>query len=502
MAKTEKGKEIRKYYVKLENIFNEIITEERSEYQKQLKVLEKDHQHSQQLLVSTEVALQESKEKYSKMIQRRYNKVAPTQTLYVYKDIIPQIQTESTENLYEIKLERDYVVKIGKTKSLADREIGYNTHNFTGEIAYAKKCQSSDLLEKVVHFMFKGQRLIAGREWFNVSVELAIEMIDYAQLLLDELPVYSETLLEFSPASSIRLLLDKVKTSAGDQEEEIKDPGFKNVYDIFKENEEMLLKIPNQELIAPHITAKNALDFDNFINECCEKWTPDCGILEKDFYCLSADLRGAHKLWSRNAETPTTKALTNYMKNYKTGIREYIEYNAKLLVYIGIKIKPLQFTCNNTEFLEFVNERCKIGYTCRVAYRSIFDEFVNWKQEQIPDYSMSMETKHSIQNLLNIHFYPCGVHLSDKFSKLTGVGTNSNGVYGITLKSDTTNTGIKLAPTLKKKVIQIDLVTKQIINTFNSVLETAKALKVVPSVISTDIKYERVRHNTLLKFSN
>ena len=39
LVKTEKGKEIRKYYIKLENIFNKIINEERLEFETQVKLL-------------------------------------------------------------------------------------------------------------------------------------------------------------------------------------------------------------------------------------------------------------------------------------------------------------------------------------------------------------------------------------------------------------------------------------------------------------------------------
>lgn len=487
-SKKPEAKKFRKW---AGDILDDIIFNESAELKRQLE-------HSQQLLTSTEIALEKSKENYSKAIQRNYNKVAPSQTLYVYKDIIPQVNVDNTEKLYEIKLERDYVVKIGKTKCISDREIGYNTHNFTGEIVYAKKCTSSDLLEKVVHYILNNQRLITGREWFNVSVELAIEIIDLVQLLLDELPIYSESLLELKPAHLIKDLLTKIKSNPEDKSETLSsNEDFKNVYDIFNNKNKDTSTLP---LIPPHIIAKNPLDFDTFIKESCELWSPELGVLEKDFYCLSAELRGCHKLWSRNAENATNKAFTNYMKQFKSGLKQFPEYNAKLSVYIGIKPKPLEFNCDNIEFSQFVNERCKIGYVYRVAYRSIFAEFENWKKINIQDYSISMETRHTIQNLLNTNFYPCGVHLSDDFSKITGVGTNSNGVYGITLKSDTTNVGIKLAPSLKKKVIQVDLVTKEIKQSFNSVSDAAKALQVCPSVISTDIKYNRVRQNCLLQF--
>ena len=44
MAKTEKGKQIRKYYVKLETIFNEIVNEERLEFDEKLKDTQKQLQ--------------------------------------------------------------------------------------------------------------------------------------------------------------------------------------------------------------------------------------------------------------------------------------------------------------------------------------------------------------------------------------------------------------------------------------------------------------------------
>ena len=51
MSKTEKGKEIRKYYVKLENILNEIMIEERLEYQENLKIEKDKNKEQEQLLL-------------------------------------------------------------------------------------------------------------------------------------------------------------------------------------------------------------------------------------------------------------------------------------------------------------------------------------------------------------------------------------------------------------------------------------------------------------------
>lgn len=51
LVKTDKGKEIRKYYVKLENIFNKIANEERLEYEKKLIELSDKVHHKEQLLI-------------------------------------------------------------------------------------------------------------------------------------------------------------------------------------------------------------------------------------------------------------------------------------------------------------------------------------------------------------------------------------------------------------------------------------------------------------------
>ena len=61
LIKTEKGKEIRKYYVKLENIFNKIVNEERLEYERKLK--EKDQIIEQNVrVIEQNIQLIEEKE--------------------------------------------------------------------------------------------------------------------------------------------------------------------------------------------------------------------------------------------------------------------------------------------------------------------------------------------------------------------------------------------------------------------------------------------------------
>jgi hypothetical protein len=78
--------------------------------------------------------------------------------------------------------------------------------------------------------------------------------------------------------------------------------------------------------------------------------------------------------------------------------------------------------------------------------------------------------------------------------------TNSHGVWGITLKNDTSNTGIKLSHKLKKRIVAIDVHTNQVVNTFDSLVSAAKYHNVSPSYISTDIKFGRIRQDRIFRF--
>ncbi len=113
-AKTQQGKEIRKYYVKLENIYNKIIKEE---IENQKLLLEKEKENTQKLLKENEIKLKEkekelSKEKTlrNKMLNRRCFDVQDGEYVYLYQDIIDN---------------PDSLLKIGKSTKLINREEFY-----------------------------------------------------------------------------------------------------------------------------------------------------------------------------------------------------------------------------------------------------------------------------------------------------------------------------------------------------------------------------------------
>ena len=135
LAKTNKGKVIRKYYVKLESVYNEIVKE-------QLEQRELEHQ---QQLQAKEQELLRYKEK-------------------TYEEI------EKTGHIYVIKT--DGGTKVGKTKDAVNKRIrGLQTGNVNNiEILLDFRTSNPDLLEKCAHYILDRYRCNSNREFFDCDI--------------------------------------------------------------------------------------------------------------------------------------------------------------------------------------------------------------------------------------------------------------------------------------------------------------------------------------------
>jgi len=479
ISNTEKGKDIKMYYIKLETILQEIIDEESTELRQQLA-------RAKEMITIQENAIASEKNRLDKLMRRNWYGEEPAQIVYVYQNNIAEGQS---------------LIKIGKTSDISRRESDYNTTNQSGSIVYAKKCYNMDLLEKVVHHILDKHRVYRQREWFDVALDVAKQAVDAARMFLDELMPYSE---DFQEKDLSTQLAQIIKTFAVEGHDHEVIPECSNAADI--PNIYQQVNIESQQKIQDELEKFklpediiNPLDFDRFILECCDK--------SEDYLCLKADLYGAHKIWSRTSDAKTKNALYKYMhEKFAHGKRYFEEFNATLAIFKGIRPKPFVFDpqdpSNPTEYEQFIINRCKVGYTYRVSYKALLAEFELWKRSFLPDFALNLAEKKTLQDYVNSRFYPEHVYLSTKVNDKPGGGTNCHGIWGITLKEDNTNTGIKLSDKLRKKVYQIDVLTKKVAHVFESVTDAGKALGVVPSAISTDIRFGRTRNGFIYKLSD
>ena len=444
LVKTEKSKQIRKYYVKLENIYNKIIKEEIEEQKR----------------ITNQKELE-----YKEQLEEKQKELATLKKLKSNK----WYNQKPGDTIYAIKV--DNIIKIGKTRDIKAREA-YYTQNQTGDIFYIKKCHNCDLSEKVIHHMLDKHREENNKELFNISNELAIYIIDIVCDFLDNFINYSEKL----PISNLKEYLDssyKVVNPCHKNDCENKEPL----------NNSMLNKIVN-------ITC-NEDKMKRFIQEFCE--------VSDNNYCLSYELLGAYRIWSKGLNAKDRSLFSKFVKkNYKSKRKYYKEHNeSSLLTYIGIKPKDLNITRQditrqdkNTlpKYEEFVLTECKYNYNYRIGYTNFIDEYKKWYLKKYPDYIFSKQEHFNMDTYLNRNFLKERINMPGYRNVL--------GIWGIQLKSENSIT-LGINPTHRKEIVKIDYKTRTIIEEYKSLAITSDILKLDQSTIINYIKNKQVINDTL-----
>ena len=189
IAKTKKGKEIRNYYLKLEEVLHETLDEESKELREQLEENE------------TKVSLLEmnNKEQEHKLnlLLAKTNKHILGESLYILHSTIEK-ENGDIIDLY----------KPGKTKNLNNRDKQHKISNFKGVLLQIK-CVKADLLEKVIHFLLDKYRCTKTREWFTCSLITMKNTINYAKLVI-------ESNINFEQKELIQLTNNFIETIKGD----------------------------------------------------------------------------------------------------------------------------------------------------------------------------------------------------------------------------------------------------------------------------------------------
>jgi phage anti-repressor protein len=420
LAKTQQGKEIRKYYVKLENIYNKIIKEE---IENQKILLEKEKENTQKLLKENEIKLKEneiklkekekelSKEKTlrNKMLNRRCFDVEDGEYVYLYQDILNN---------------PDSLLKIGKSTKLINREEFYSNTNKSGGIVFYVKCIDCSLIEKICHHMLDKFRVNKMQEWFNIDLELAKSTIKNVVNIVDSrnsIPQINEFLQNFK-ISDVDVY--NVKTAE------------------ISEKAEINVQQTNTKQIQPD-------DFSGFLENCCE--------IGDQFFTAKEELTKAFRIYTKNTiEKSIKEKLNTFLKDkFKSGVEFYD--NIRRNVWRGFKLKSLTFSVNDpsniTDYERFILDKCQINYLNRISYTDFFDEFVNYKKIENPGYILDYKDKQKIQNYLTDKFANGRVHLS----KLRNA-KHLFGVLGLSLKSES---GLKESKRTCKKVSKCNSETGQ-----------------------------------------
>ena len=257
IAKTDQGKKIRKYYVKLENIYNELIKEQFEQQKVELKL------ETQRLLEEKELQLQEKELELVKYKEKIYEEIEKTGHIYVIKT--------------------DGGTKVGKTKDAVKKRIkGLQTGNMNDiQVLLDFKTSNPDLLEKTVHYILERYRCNSNREFFDCDVEFIKTVVETVGKVVDTLKscyqnISKEQILTKLSENGIKINLEinseteSEKTFVNDEKEE------SELYNWLNNNIELdkngILKLKkicelylDMDNVYPKLSNKIRLEIENWI---------------------------------------------------------------------------------------------------------------------------------------------------------------------------------------------------------------------------------------------
>jgi phage anti-repressor protein len=322
LVKTDEGKQIRKYYVKLENLYNKILMDELQEKHKEVESLE--HQVN----------------KVTKQLQQKTKQnwlhVTPGDAVYAVKS-----DKNNNESL----------ISIGKSKNISERESNYLTHNQEQNMFYMRKCKNCNLTEKVLHHLLMSKR-VSEREWFNMSEELAIYSIDLVCTFLDSFNDDIDKIFDTQILEELQKITKQqvvVETSNSNKTDVVITPQFPE------------------------------FDYNAFIEQCCEQ-------VDGVYCMPDEILGSYKIFARVNIDTIKKNKFYDYLKKHFPMEKLYVsEHNSVINCFKNIKPKTLNASValQTKELQEFILDKCDVGYIYKVIEDDFLHSYSAWLDRTI-----------------------------------------------------------------------------------------------------------------------
>jgi phage anti-repressor protein len=436
IAKTNKGKEIRKYYVKLENIHNKIIKKEIENTQKLLE----NKTNEMQLL---ELNLEEKNHKIN-LMTRKVNKYKKGESVYIFHSTVEE--DDKVIDLY----------KLGRTKNANVRDQIHKTASYKG-ILLQIHCVDSVLLERNLHFLLNKYRKANRREWFTCSFDIMKNAIDYAKYVLE-----SDIDFENFDIKNISI------------------PIINNNDIIIEETLQKLAKNIFTTLEYEQVDINN---FEMFINEYCD--------FSETGYITHLMLKDQYKIWSKTANYAQLKKLMDYCKDkfvtFTNRANPLVSTSKLTLCFRGISLKKSLFKfelCEQNLIIEnYLYQNCQRAPGFRVTMQDLNNDFEKWLMT-----TYQMEFTYLIKEKIK-------TYLDTRFIRLRtgdesgGKDLRLGGWLGFALKTNEVPEPIKqYKPKNAKKILQKNL-NNEIIKEWHSVRDLTfylnKSNTVTSNIVNT-----------------
>jgi hypothetical protein len=481
-AQTKKADEIHEYYIKLEELIQEVLEQEATEMKNKLLIKDNEISEKNNLLKNA------NQDKY-KTIEKTLISQFPVNTECIYFGTIDNTN-EKGEKLIKFGHSNNLPLRVQdhhKTYNnfiLRDVFKVHNRQEIENTIkAYSKIKNHMRTIE--INGKNKNEILAYDETYFTIN-----RLSKYIKDIISEKTYSIENfnkLLEEN--SNLKKENEELFNTLTISEEKIKNYKFelneKNELIEKLENSIKLLKEETVENIEKTVVYNNSLIEDNEINKKFNKFIDECCIVRNDVEVDSGDIIGQFRIW--NGEKPKKILFEEFNKYLRTRFLacrlQNQQKNQCVHGFKGVALKIINYKkkeINNiTE--NFLFENCSFSPNHRVANSKLLEEYKNYKNK------LNIEINNNEVKELKIYLNNCEyvlkgtVHLhNDNFTY--------EGYYGIGLNSDT-NVRISKANS-GKKVCKLDLKTKTILNMWESIAKASLEENISASKMSRSIKNE------------
>lgn len=465
-ADTKISYEIHNYYIKLENLINEIYEEQveelkniTSKIQKDKKDLEKEliknfPINTECIYIGTIDNTNEDNEKLIKFghtnnLEQRIHEHNKTYDNFVLKSATKVSNKQEIENL------------IKKNKYIKEqiRTIEVKGKNKTEIIAYDDKFTIDDL-KKIVNDIIKNKTY--SPENFN---KLQEEYNNYKEDSEKEISTLKEE-QENLNKKNIYLCNERDKFEELHKQEKKENDKLKEQVDnLTKLVEEY---VSNNKPDKPFTDEKdnddNILKYKKFINECC--------IVRKDVEVESLEITGQFRIWvGEKPKRELFEGFNTYLKqNFIEKRLANKEKQQNVRGFEGIKLKQIEYKKVKEQmnlYETFIFEKCRFNPTYKDTTKYICEEGLKYIHKL--GKGNGLDDKEHIKNI-KTYLKECPYTLGGPI-RSTKDGTTQEGYYGISLFENIETTYRKNGDVSGKNVEKVDSITNEIIETYKSIVE-------------------------------
>ena len=420
---TDKATEIHEYFIKLEEILQEILQQESDELKQQLQ---KQQQHIEQLQTEAkQLAVENEKIKDNENLP----------SMYIYN---LDTRKETPE------------LKIGYSLCVNKRIKPYKQICKFGKLEFSVPFHNVNIrtVENYIHLLFQPFKITD--EVFQLNLEEAKIII---LSVINMLNVTHE-----SSASARHLKLKQmydaetvIVSNQPNPKISTCDASTQTDFDMAAEQPKALVDTATEEL-------NNS--FKEFVDRFC--------IVRSDVEINCKDIIGQYRLWTKNTEKRITMAFKDYLDvNFKYTRLQKQDKNQVVNGYKGIALREIKYTKSlvKTDVETFIFERCRFIPGSTVLKSTLVESYVKWK----PTVGIPVTNDEATE--ITLYLKKCE-HVM--FATVWASAGSGQGYYGLKSKEEE-NDDYKATSSTGKRVEKRELETNHLIASYDTIAKAAEA---------------------------